>query len=133
MNAAEQYEFLVFLLPAFVLLELGARKLNLPPAAAFIFWGDGPCPAAWGANLRSGPGSRSADLFAAVADDGAYFTVWQEFKENLSGIVLLALGAVVFTTLCVGVAAKWLVPDLPSRLDAYDQRAVQSGRSDIPS
>ena len=44
---------------------------------------------------------------------GAYFFVWDDFKRNLSGILLLAIGAVAFTTFVVGVAVHLVVPDLP--------------------
>lgn len=39
MSASSQYEFLVFLLVAILVLELVARRLRLPPAAAFILGG----------------------------------------------------------------------------------------------
>src|SRR5215469_13908777 len=45
--------------------------------------------------------------------DGAYFTAWADFRRNLGGILLLAIGAVAFTTLVVGLVARWVVPDLP--------------------
>jgi CPA1 family monovalent cation:H+ antiporter len=45
--------------------------------------------------------------------DGAYFTAWADFRRNLGGILLLAIGAVAFTTLLVGLVARWIVPDLP--------------------
>src|SRR5262249_45673851 len=44
---------------------------------------------------------------------GAYFTVWRDFRDNLSGILVLAIGAVAFTTLLVGLAAHWVSPNLP--------------------
>ncbi|MGF6898874.1 NhaP-type Na+/H+ or K+/H+ antiporter [Paraburkholderia sp. GAS348] len=45
--------------------------------------------------------------------DCAYFSVWDEFKRNLGGILLLAIGAVAFTTLAVGLVVHWVVPSLP--------------------
>ena len=33
--------------------------------------------------------------------------------RNLRPILLLAVGAVIFTAFCIGLAARWLVPDLP--------------------
>jgi CPA1 family monovalent cation:H+ antiporter len=45
--------------------------------------------------------------------DGAYYTAWPDFRRNLVGILLLAIGAVTFTTLVVGVVAHWIVPGLP--------------------
>jgi CPA1 family monovalent cation:H+ antiporter len=43
----------------------------------------------------------------------AYFTVWRDFRANLRIILQLAVGAVVFTTFMVGVAAHWAMPSLP--------------------
>jgi CPA1 family monovalent cation:H+ antiporter len=45
--------------------------------------------------------------------DGAYSTPLGRFRRHLPGILSLAVGAVVFTTLAVGVVAHWLVPALP--------------------
>src|SRR5260370_6099714 len=113
MSASSQYEFLVVLLVAILILELMARRLHLPPAAAFI---------SGGIALALMPGvptfSIDPDLVLLIfmpplLMNGAYFTVWREFRENLSGILLLALGAVAFTTLAVGLAVKGLVPWLP--------------------
>ncbi len=46
-------------------------------------------------------------LFAA-----AYFTSWRDFKNNIRPISLLAVGLVLFTTLAVAFAMKWLIPAL---------------------
>jgi CPA1 family monovalent cation:H+ antiporter len=46
-------------------------------------------------------------LFAA-----AYFTSWRDFKRNLRPISLLAVGLVLFTTITVAIAMKWLLPAL---------------------
>ncbi|MCK8783944.1 Na+/H+ antiporter [Roseomonas sp. NAR14] len=43
----------------------------------------------------------------------AYRTDWRAFRQDLRPILALALGAVLFTTLCIAVAARWLLPDLP--------------------
>jgi monovalent cation/hydrogen antiporter len=43
----------------------------------------------------------------------AFFTVWRDFRADLRPILLLAIGAVTFTTFLVGWAAKWVVPALP--------------------
>jgi CPA1 family monovalent cation:H+ antiporter len=43
----------------------------------------------------------------------AYRTDWPAFQFNLRPILLLALGAVLFTALAVAATAKLLVPDLP--------------------
>ena len=113
MSAASQYEFLVLLLLAIFMLELLANRLRLPPAVAFILGG---------IVLALLPGipafSLDSDLVLLVflpplLMNGAYFTVWREFRENLVGILFLAIGAVAFTTVAVGITARVLVPDLP--------------------
>ena len=43
----------------------------------------------------------------------AYGTAWRDFRADLRIITQLAVGAVAFTTLAVGVAAHWAAPDLP--------------------
>lgn len=43
----------------------------------------------------------------------ALLTSWTDFKANLRPIGLLAIGLVLATTLAVGAALKWLVPDVP--------------------
>ncbi|WP_281399780.1 cation:proton antiporter [Sphingomonas rhizophila] len=45
--------------------------------------------------------------------DGAWFTALGRFRRHLPGILSLAVGTVVFTTLVVGVVTYWLVPSLP--------------------
>src|SRR5688572_26356353 len=43
----------------------------------------------------------------------ALLTSWTEFKANIRPIGLLAIGLVAVTTLAVGAALKWMVPDVP--------------------
>jgi CPA1 family monovalent cation:H+ antiporter len=43
----------------------------------------------------------------------AYRTDWTAFKGNLRPILLLAVGAVLFTALCIAAVAKLLIPGLP--------------------
>ena len=43
----------------------------------------------------------------------ALLTSWTDFKANIRPIGLLAIGLVAVTTLAVGAALKWLVPDVP--------------------
>ena len=45
--------------------------------------------------------------------ESAYFTVWRDFRANFRIILQLAVGAVAFTTLVVGLVAHWAVPSLP--------------------
>ena len=113
MSAASQYEFLIFLLIAIFLLELLARRLRLPPAAAFILGGIVLALVPGVPTFEIDPDLVLLIFMPPLLMNGAYFTVWREFKANISGILLLALGAVAFTTLAVGIAAKLLAPELP--------------------
>ena len=43
----------------------------------------------------------------------ALLTSWTDFKANIRPIGLLSIGLVAVTTLVVGAALKWMVPDVP--------------------
>ncbi|WP_158807897.1 sodium:proton antiporter, partial [Beijerinckia sp. L45] len=64
-----------------------------------------------GRRARSGP--RPDPLPAAAPARQRLPHLLQDFKSNLRTILQLAIGAVVFTTLVVGVVAHWVVPALP--------------------
>src|SRR5712672_1142977 len=113
MSASTQYEFLVVLLVAILILELVARRLHLPPAAAFILGGIALALVPGVPTFSIDPDLVLLIFMPPLLMNGAYFTVWREFRKNISGILLLALGAVAFTTLVVGLAVKGLVPGLP--------------------
>ncbi len=113
MSPVAAFEFTLVLLVAVLGLELLAKVLRLPPAAALI---------AGGIVLAFVPGVPTVSLdpelvfvlfLPPLLMDGAYFTAWPDFRRNLGGILLLATGAVAFTTLVVGLVAHWIVPDLP--------------------
>jgi CPA1 family monovalent cation:H+ antiporter len=113
MSPVAAFEFTLLLLVAVLGLEVLAKVLRLPPAAALI---------AGGIVLAFVPGCPAVSLdpdlvlvlfLPPLLMDGAYFTAWTDFRRNLGGILLLAIGAVAFTTLVVGLVAHWIVPDLP--------------------
>src|SRR5438105_5055773 len=113
MSPVAAFEFILLLLVAVLGLELFAKVLRLPPAAALI---------AGGVVLAFVPGFPTVSLdpelvfvlfLPPLLMDGAYFTAWADFRRNLRGILLLAIGAVAFTTLVVGLIAHWVVTDLP--------------------
>lgn len=107
------FNLILFFLVAIICLELAAKKLRLPPAVAQLIGG---------AVIAFLPGLPAFEIDPALVlvvflppllMDGAYFTVWHEFRRHLSGILLLAIGAVLFTTLAVGLALHTLNPGLP--------------------
>jgi CPA1 family monovalent cation:H+ antiporter len=54
-----------------------------------------------------------AIVLPAVLYPAAISTSWRDFRRNLRPILLLAIGLVATTTLAVGIAFKWLVPQAP--------------------
>lgn len=138
MHPVETFE-LILLLLAFVLgLHWLALKLRFPPAAVLLVGG---------AALAFVPGLPEISLDPELAlvlflppmlIDGAFYAPLARIKRQLPGILSLAVGAVVFTTLMVGLVTHWLVPDLPwaacfalgaivSPPDAVSARAVLKG------
>ena len=54
-----------------------------------------------------------AIVLPAVLYPAALATSWRDFRSLLRPILLLAIGLVATTTLAVGIAFKWLVPEAP--------------------
>ncbi|NYH15391.1 Na+/H+ antiporter [Paraburkholderia bryophila] len=113
MSSVMGFKLVLLSLVAIIGLELLAKRLRLPPAAALLVGG---------AAMAFVPGLPTFNLdpelilivfLPPLLMDGAYFSVWDEFKRNLGGILLLAIGAVAFTTLVVGLVVHWVVPALP--------------------
>ena len=109
----EIFEVLLGLFAACVALALAARYLHVPLAVALVLGGMA---------LALVPGLPTVELDPQLAlvlflppllQASAYRTDWPAFRFNLRPILLLALGAVLFTALAVALAAKLLVPDLP--------------------
>ena len=103
MSAVSAFKLVLISLIAIIALELLAKRLRLPPAAALLVGG---------AAMAFVPGLPPVNLdpdlvlilfLPPLLMDGAYYFVWDDFKRHLSGILLLAIGAVAFTTLFVGV------------------------------
>lgn len=113
MSPTQTVEVVLGLLAVVIALHWAARRLHLPPAAALLVGGG---------LLAFIPGLPPVSLSPELAlvfflppllMDGAYYTALGRFRRHLPGIIGLALGAVVFTTLVVGLVVHWLLPDLP--------------------
>ena len=113
MTPTAQFDLILLLMAAVVVLELLARRFNLPPAALLI---------TGGAVLALLPGSPSITLDPDLALvlflpplllSSAFFTAWRDFRRDLGIILQLAVGMVAFTTLAVGVVAHAVLPGLP--------------------
>jgi monovalent cation/hydrogen antiporter len=110
MHPVETFELVLALLAGVVALHWAAHRIGLPPATALLVGGGA---------LAFIPGLPSVALDPQLAlvlflppllMDGAYYTAFGRFRRHLPGILSLAVGAVVFTTLSVGLVVHWLLP-----------------------
>jgi Na+/H+ antiporter len=113
MSPVHILELVLTLLAAAMVLAMAARRLHIPTAVSFVLGG---------MVLALTPGmprfELDADLTMALflpplLMSAAFFTSWREFLANIRPILLLALGAVAFTTATVGYVAHLMLPGLP--------------------
>ena len=113
MPPVERFEFILLLLVVVIGLELLARRLRFPPAAALVVGGMGLAFVPGVPVIALDPDLVLVLFLPPLLMDGAYLTVLSDFRRHLAGILSLAVGAVAFTTFAVGVAAHGAVPGLP--------------------
>jgi CPA1 family monovalent cation:H+ antiporter len=113
MDAVHLFELVIAMLFAVIALHYAAHRLHLPPAVALI---------AGGAALAFIPGlpviSLDPELVLVIflpplLMDGAWTIALRHLRRHLIGILSLAVGAVVFTTVVVAVVTHMLLPTLP--------------------
>ncbi len=107
------FRLILVLLAAAVLLALAARRLRIPPSAAYVMGGMALALVPGAPHLALNPGLILALFLPPLLQSSAFFTVWRDFRANLRPILLLSIGCVAFTTLIVAVVLKLLVPVLP--------------------
>jgi CPA1 family monovalent cation:H+ antiporter len=138
MHGVEAFELVLGLLALVVALHWLALKLKWPPATALLVGGGALAFIPGLPDISLDPELALVLFLPPLLMDGAYFTALGRFRRHLPGILSLAVGAVVFTTLAVGVVTHWLVPELPwaacfalgaivSPPDAVSARAVLKG------
>jgi NhaP-type Na+/H+ or K+/H+ antiporter len=113
MSAVTFFDLILLLMGVVVALELVARRLHLPPAAALIVGGVVLALIPGTPDLKLDPDLVLVLFLPPLLMSGAFFTVWRDFRANLRIILQLAVGAVAFTTLVVGVVAHYVMPGLP--------------------
>ncbi|AHI25138.1 Sodium-potassium-lithium and rubidium/H(+) antiporter [Komagataeibacter xylinus E25] len=113
MSNVGRFEFILLLIVLIVGLELVARKLRLPPAAALVLGGIAIALVPGVPVIGIDPDLVLIVFLPPLLLAGAYFSVWQAFRTHLLGILQLAVGGVAFTTLAVAVATRWLIPSMP--------------------
>ncbi|SRR5579859_2645240 len=113
MDSMQLFELIIGMMLAIIALHYAARRLRLPPSIALL---------TGGAVLAFVPGLPRIELdpelvlvifLPPLLMDGAWFIALAHLKRHMIGIASLAIGAVLFTTLAVAVAAHMLIPSLP--------------------
>jgi len=138
MHAVEAFELVLALLALVIVLHWLALKLRWPPATALLVGGGALAFIPGLPHISLDPELALVLFLPPLLMDGAYYTALGRFRRHLPGILSLAVGAVVFTTLVVGVVAHWILPELPwaacfalgaivSPPDAVSARAVLKG------
>ena len=106
-------EIVIFLLLCAVALGWVSRRAGLPYPIALVIGGGalGFVPAL--PQLEFDPQFLLVLVLPPILYQAALLTSWRDFKANMRQIGLLAIGLVLVTTLIVGAALKFLIPDIP--------------------
>ncbi|WP_426419645.1 Na+/H+ antiporter [Bradyrhizobium genosp. A] len=96
-----------------VVLDTVARRLRLPSASVLVLAGIALALVPGLPEVEFDPDFVMVLFLPPLLLSGAYFTVWPDFRANLRIILQLAVGAVVVTTLLVGVVTHFFFPALP--------------------
>ncbi len=113
MSAVALFELVLLLVGAALVLSLAASRLHLPAAVALVLGGMALALIPNLPTFTMDPDLILVLFLPPLLMGSAYFTVWRDFKAQLRPILLLSVGAVVFTTAVVGAVAKLMMPTLP--------------------
>ncbi len=106
-------EIILSLIAACIGFALLARRLQVPYAVILVLGGMVLALLPGVPEVRLNPELALAFFLPPLLQASAYRTDWRAFRSNIGAILLLAVGAVLFTAFCIGLTARWLVPDLP--------------------
>lgn len=113
MHPVETFELVLVLLATVIALHWVASRVGFPPSAALLVGGGALAFLPGIPEISLDPELALVLFLPPLLMDGAYYTAFGRFRRHLPGILSLAVGAVLFTTLMVGVVTHWLVPTLP--------------------
>lgn len=103
MTPTGQFELVLAFMAAAVLLELAARRLHMPPAAALVIGGIVLALIPRIPDFELDPDLVLVLFLPPLLMASAFFTVWRDFRGDLRTILELA----------VGVVAHAMTPGLP--------------------
>jgi Na+/H+ antiporter len=106
-------EILIFLLLCAVALGWLARRAGVPYPIALVVGGGALGFVPKLPQIQFDPQLLLVLVLPPILYQAALLTSWRDFKANLRPIGLLAIGLVIVTTLVVGAALRFLIPDIP--------------------
>ncbi|NNM76676.1 Na+/H+ antiporter [Sphingomonas sp. ID1715] len=138
MHPVETFEVVLVLLALVIALHWVAQRIGLPPATALLVGGGALAFVPGLPQIVLDPELALVLFLPPLLMDGAYYTAFGRFRRHLPGIISLAVGAVLFTTIAVAGVTHMLLPQLPwaacfalgaivSPPDAVSARAVLHG------
>ena len=130
MHPVETFELVLVLLAISIALYWAASRIGLPPSAALLIGGGALAFIPGIPDISLDPQLALVLFLPPLLMDGAYYTAFGRFRRHLPGILSLAVGAVLFTTLGVGVVLKGFVPTL--RIRSTSRVVTANSRDCIP-
>ncbi|HYZ32303.1 MAG TPA: Na+/H+ antiporter, partial [Crenalkalicoccus sp.] len=106
-------ELVLGLIAACLGFALLARHLQLPDAVILVVGGMALAFVPGLPEVRLDPDLALAFFLPPLLQSSAYRSDWRAFRQAVGPILMLAIGAVIFTALVVGATAHALVPGLP--------------------
>ena len=113
MNGVFLFETTIFVILIIIIINWLSIKIKTPSSVMLIVGGSFLAFIPNLPDIAFEPELILLILLPPLLMDGAYFTAVASFRQHISGILLLAVGAVLFTTLCIGVVVHFLIPTLP--------------------
>src|ERR1700678_1370540 len=105
----ETFQILILLLAVISVVGLIAKRLKIPPAILLVITGVGLALIPDLPTLELAPDLVLVLVLPPIIYWDAVKMSWNEFRFNLRAITLLAIGAVVFTTVAIAAATHWLL------------------------
>ena len=112
-NPVALFELVLALLAGALLLSALASRTALPPAAALVVGGMVLALVPGVPTVTLDPDLTLVLFLPPLLMASAYGTAWRDFRAEMVPILLMAVGAVAFTTACVGLAVHAVAPGLP--------------------
>lgn len=113
MHPVELFELVIGMLVAVLALHWVADRLHWPPSVALLLGGGALAFIPGIPTIQLDPELVLVIFLPPLLMDGAWYTALARFRRHFVGILSLAVGAVVFTTVVIAVVAHWLMPSLP--------------------